>query len=705
VSLSSEFLLENLELALKARQEFPWAARVPEEIFLNDVLPYAVFDETRDPWRREFYDLAREIVKSATTATEAVQALNQKLFNQVQVHYNTGRKRPNQSPKESKALGKATCTGLTILLVDACRAVGIPARGVGTPLWTNERGNHTWVEIWDGEWRFTGADEYDAQGLNRGWFVGDAARARIDVPRYSIYATSWKRDGLAFPLVWARDSDTVAAVNVTSRYASAGPADAAESRLGIRLWDAVGGNRVVSRVRVVDAAGSPQGEAQTRAGTADLNDVARVTLRVGARGWIRYTVGTETREQAFGPLSGGDATLEGIWPQLAPVTASLEALEKWVGFPEPQRPTNAPVLLQPLSQSEAQRAVALLTADRRQRLAVERREEFEKRSLSIESKTLRWQERVYGPTPARGHSLWISMHGGGSGPATMNDQQWTNQVSLYQLEEGIYVAPRSPTDTWNMWHQDHVDWLFQRLIEDYVVLRGVDPDRVYLLGYSAGGDGVWQVAPRMADRFAAAAMMAGHPNEASLLGLRNLPFAAFVGGDDSAYHRNQVVKDRIAELDRLAQADSGGYEHFGRVYPGLGHWMKKQDAEAIPWLAKHERQRWPQKIVWFQDDVLHHQFYWLNIPSTVPVTERQKITAAVSGRTLSLEGDVPGTMTVQLADELLGLDEPVRVTVNGREVYSGTPVRTVAAILHSLQTRADLSAVATATVSWTGGGR
>ena len=33
--------------------------------------------------------------------------------------------------------GVATCTGLSILLVDACRSVGVPARIAGTPLWSN----------------------------------------------------------------------------------------------------------------------------------------------------------------------------------------------------------------------------------------------------------------------------------------------------------------------------------------------------------------------------------------------------------------------------------------------------------------------------------------------------------------------------------------------------------------------------------------
>ena len=220
-TLSAEFLTSNLDLAFQARGEFPWAKQVPEEIFLNDVLPYAVFDETREAWRKDFLEKARPLVKDAKTATDAVQALNREFFKLINVHYHTGRKAPNQSPSESAKIGMASCTGLSIILVDACRAVGIPARAVGTPLWTNKRGNHTWVEVWDGGWHFTGADEYDKDGLNRGWFVNDAAQAKEKEPNYAIYSTSWKKDGLAFPMVWAADSQEVAAVNVTSRYAKA----------------------------------------------------------------------------------------------------------------------------------------------------------------------------------------------------------------------------------------------------------------------------------------------------------------------------------------------------------------------------------------------------------------------------------------------------------------------------------------------------
>lgn len=695
-SLGTEFLRENLDLAFQARTNFPWAASVPEDVFLNDVLPYAVFDEPRDPWRAEMYGIASELVKGATNATDAVQSLNRGLFNRLQVHYNTGRKRPNQSMKESKALGKATCTGLSILLVEACRAVGIPARAVGTPLWANERGNHTWAEVWDGGWRFTGADEYDANGLDRGWFVADAAQAKADVPRHAIYATSWKREGLSFPMVWSRGGTSVAAVNVTGRYAKAAADADAFARLGVRLWDREGGSRISAKVCILDGVRRACALSETKSGTADLNDMPRFSLKPGSQGWLRFTVGSEIREMPFGPLAKGDPTVDAHWEKLTPASASVDAVRTWLDLPAVERNADAATPARALSRVEAERVSAMLVAEFRARFVAERESEMQAKSIEFEGKKLRWKEKVFGETPATGHSLWISMHGGGNAPAQVNDRQWTNQIGLYEPAEGIYIAPRAPTDTWNLWHEGHIDPMFQRLIDDFVALRGVDPDRVYLMGYSAGGDGVWQLAPRMADRFAAASMMAGHPNEASLLGLRNLPFAIFMGGDDAAYNRNRIAAEKGAELDRLEAADPGGYVHRVRIYEGLGHWMQRKDAEAVPWMAGFRRNPWPKKVVWQQDDVVHHRFYWLRVPEASAIEERALMTATVVGQEIRLDGKVPPGIQLRLSDALLDLDKPVRVLVAGREVFDGPVPRRASVVVESLSERLDPSAVATA---------
>ena len=694
-ALTADFLTNNLDLAFEARGKFPWAKEVPEEIFLNDVLPYAVFDETREPWRTDFLEKAQPIVKDAKTASEAAQALNREFFKLINVHYNTGRKAPNQSPKESMASGRATCTGLSIILIDACRAVGIPARAVGTPLWANERGNHTWVEIWDGGWHFTGADEYDAMGLNRGWFTGDAAQAKAEVPRHAIYATSWKNEGLAFPMVWAQGNSDVAAVNVTSRYAKP-VADAGVAKLGVRLLDKPEGERLIAKVHLIDGPGSVAREAETKAGTTDLNDMPRFELNPGAQGCLFFTVENETRYLPFGPLEHTDPTVDAVWSGLAKCSPGISAIHTWLATPAAGRKLDAPAMTAALSKEDAANAIALLGCGRFTSLAVERKDEMENKSIALGDKTLRWLEKTFGMAPADGRSLWISIHGGGGAPAAVNDGQWQNQIRLYEPAEGIYIAPRAPTDTWNLWHEGHIDPMFQRLIEDHVVLRGVNPNKVYIMGYSAGGDGVWQLAPRMADRFAAAAMMAGHPNESSLLGLRNLPFAIFMGGNDAAYNRNKIAAAKTAELDALEKSDPGGYVHMSRIYEGLPHWMNRKDAEALPWMAKFHREPWPKKIVWLQDDVTHDHFYWLKIPDKAAARAGQKIVASVEDQTIRLDGDVPSGTTLMLSDKLLDLDQEVKVIVNSKQVAAAKVPRTAATIQRSLMIRADLPAVATA---------
>src|SRR5258706_10985141 len=49
--LTSTFLLEDIQLAYEAWEKAPWHQSVAEELFLNDVLPYACLNEPRDPWR------------------------------------------------------------------------------------------------------------------------------------------------------------------------------------------------------------------------------------------------------------------------------------------------------------------------------------------------------------------------------------------------------------------------------------------------------------------------------------------------------------------------------------------------------------------------------------------------------------------------------------------------------------------------------
>ncbi len=373
---------------------------------------------------------------------------------------------------------------------------------------------------------------------------------------------------------------------------------------------------------------------------------------------------------------------------------AVESLEKWLALPGESR---APLADQgfrttPLAKADAERAAALLWKEHAESIRQKRSAELKAKLIEIGERQLKFETVEFGQkekAPSGGRSLFISLHGGGGAPAEVNDSQWRNQVKLangYSPSEGIYVAPRAPTNSWDLWHQAHIDPLFERLIEDFIAIENVNPNRVYLLGYSAGGDGVYQLAPRMADRWAAAAMMAGHPNDASPLGLRNIGFAIQVGARDGAYNRNKVAAEWGRRLDQLQQADSAGYAHFTEVHEGKGHWMELADRKAIPWMEKFSRNPLPEKVVWHQDDVTHSRFYWLATPEPRAGDE---IVARRQQQTITLTAPEGRPLSVRLNDSMVALDQPVTVVRNEKTVFTGLLPRTIGTISKTLKELGD----------------
>lgn len=228
-TLAVETLRDNVFYAIKARGTHGWAMEVPNELFQNYVLPYAQADEKRENWRKEMHERCAPLVADCKTPGAAAKVLNEELFDLVNVHYSTKRRRALQAPGESIAQGRATCTGLSILLADACRSVGVPARIVSVK-WPHKAGNHTWVEIWDGQrWRFCGADEPDPKGFDRAWFVGDAKQCDVADKRNRIYAVSFAKTDTTFVPGWS--ATKLSGTDVTWRYDGTRPNDVDEPLL------------------------------------------------------------------------------------------------------------------------------------------------------------------------------------------------------------------------------------------------------------------------------------------------------------------------------------------------------------------------------------------------------------------------------------------------------------------------------------------
>ena len=323
-------------------------------------------------------------------------------------------------------------------------------------------------------------------------------------------------------------------------------------------------------------------------------------------------------------------------------------------------------------------------------LLVKRSQEMEEKKIKINNRQMKFDLKFFGEKPTSGWKLYFHLHGGGGVPDSINEKEWIRNQTLHRVKNGIILIPRSPTNTWNMWHQAHIDTFLNRLIQNMIAFHDVNPNRIYLMGRSAGGDGVYQLSTRMADRFAAAAMMAGHPNETSPLGLRNIGFTIQMGEKDSAYDRNEVAINWRERLEFLKENDSEGYNHCVAIYKDKGHWVDYLDSSAIGWITKFNRNPYPKKVVWKQDDVLHNRFYWLRANDPI---ERSLIVASITDQTINIQETVLSEVIIMLNDNMINMDKEVVVKYMGREVFCGIVARNVDIIEKSLREYGDYESV------------
>ena len=386
--------------------------------------------------------------------------------------------------------------------------------------------------------------------------------------------------------------------------------------------------------------------------------------------------------------------------------AQIPDLQNWLNLAPENRPPIEGMSFskEALSQNGANTAKNLLVEDKQLQMFEGHSAQWDNRVLEYGSYKMPFYYQIFGTEPSDGRSLFISLHGGGGTKAVTNDQQYANQQHLYDATmkslEGVYLAPRAPTNTWNLWHQGHIDEFLNIIIQLAVIKENVNPNKVYILGYSAGGDGLYQLAPRMADRWAAASMMAGHPNNASPLGLRNTPFAIHVGALDDAYDRNKIAKQWGISLDKLQANDFQGYIHDVQLHAGLEHWTELQDAVALPWMTNYERNPIPQKVVWKQDNRHHSSFYWLKV-SENQITTGGEVFAEYNPalNEINIIENYSDTLKLMINDDMLNLAEFITIKYQNAVIHEGLFHRTILNIYNSIFIKGDANLAFPCTIS------
>ncbi|RYG35141.1 hypothetical protein EON81_13600, partial [bacterium] len=543
-ALPAAKVTEAAHLARLAQKSTSWGPQLPAEVYLDSVVPYAAATEPRQSMRAEFQERYLPLVTGTKTPGEAALLVNGRLFKDYNVVYNTRRLRTDQSSPESIAQGMATCTGLSIMLVDALRAVGVPSRMAGIHSWPGRGGNHTWVEVWDnGGWHFVGAAEPDANGLDHGWFADEAGGAIEDQRKNAIFAVTFRDLGDHFPLSWDPDA-SLPAVNVTARYRKQKTVTAPRLMVEVKQ----NGERVEANVeafRVSDGDRCLQG--QSFDGQKDINLHLATAATEGETYLVRAEYGGKT-VNAVAKVQGD--TVVRIDLDNSTFDASSLFAERFGA--DPAKAAAAGKLLESVdftpANAEAAWKAFLATPD----LAM--KAEFDAKTVKTADRTSPYKWRTVGEKPKDGWGLVIAMHGGGNAPKEVNDGQWEGMFSSYYKDHPeaggyIYLALRAPNDEWNGFYDDAISPLVERLILQFVKYEGVDPNRVYACGASHGGYGAFVLGPKIPYRFAAVhpAASAGTDGETAGENLRNLRFTWAVGETDTAYGR----KERCEAFQKL----------------------------------------------------------------------------------------------------------------------------------------------------------
>ncbi len=176
-ALDAASLRENLELAFRARAEFPWGKKVPFSLFAHYVLPHRFAQEAFQRWRPFFFGEMKKLLKGCREMGDAVLAANGWCARRVKFIQTEWR---DQTPLDVLESGYGRCEEMMEVTLAALRAAGIPARPCSAPWWVVYDNNHAWVEVWvDGAWHFIGGCE--SSPLDRTWFRGPARRAGMVV--------------------------------------------------------------------------------------------------------------------------------------------------------------------------------------------------------------------------------------------------------------------------------------------------------------------------------------------------------------------------------------------------------------------------------------------------------------------------------------------------------------------------------------------
>ena len=295
-----------------------------------------------------------------------------------------------------------------------------------------------------------------------------------------------------------------------------------------------------------------------------------------------------------------------------------------------------------------------------------------------------------GKRPANGWPLFIAMHGGGGVPKKFNDSQWRHMQIYYRDQKSVegykYLALRAPTDSWNGFYTGYIYPLIMNLIRQFLLFGDVNPDRVFVMGYSHGGYGAFAIGPTLADRFAAVHASASAPTgaETQACNLRNTIFTFMVGERDTAYGRLSRCQGFAKQIEKLRGERTDIYPVTFEFKKGYGH-GGLPDRDKIKTMYPAVRNATPKDLTWNVAGGHVRDHFWLHVPQG---GSSQSVKAQIEGNTVQLATTGIEEVNLVLDSRHLDFDQPVEIKV-GDQTTKVTLTPNLQALCDSMLRRGD----------------
>lgn len=149
-TISSKFLIDQIEYAFKTWREKPWAKELSFEQFCEYVLPYRGSNEPLESWREFFWKRYLGIEQKVADPVDAISVasrINDDLKSWFRFDPRYYYHPTDQGYSEMLADSLGRCEDMTNLTIYAMRANGLAVTSDYTPYWADSGNNHAWNAI------------------------------------------------------------------------------------------------------------------------------------------------------------------------------------------------------------------------------------------------------------------------------------------------------------------------------------------------------------------------------------------------------------------------------------------------------------------------------------------------------------------------------------------------------------------------------